>query len=153
MPSVVRGGLLGTITEKVCSADRPWGSLAVTVTVALPRATPITLALLPSPEALATPELEVSTVYCRVSPSGSLKYPERSTVSVSLDCNTRSGMDPSPTGERLGTTTEKLCSTDSSSVSRAVTTTVAVSREIPTTIRVSSEMPTVAIPASDTLAS
>ena len=44
-----------TVTMKVCVALRPPGSVAVTVTVALPGATPVTLTTPPETLTVATP--------------------------------------------------------------------------------------------------
>ena len=63
-------------------ADRPGGSLAVTVTVAEPTATPTTVTWLPDADAVATPGLSDDAVYVSASPSGSRKYPDTSSVTI-----------------------------------------------------------------------
>ena len=68
-----------TVTPKVWVALRPPGSVAVTVMVALPGASPITLRSLPETLAVATLEASEAAPYLRASPSGSEKAPERST--------------------------------------------------------------------------
>ena len=45
-----------TVTPKVCGALRPPGSVAVTVTLAVPGATPVTVTVLPETLTVATPE-------------------------------------------------------------------------------------------------
>ena len=55
------GARFGTVTEKLCPASRPPGSLAVTVTDALPGATPATLTVVSDMYAVATPRFDDST--------------------------------------------------------------------------------------------
>ena len=50
------GARFGTVTEKLCSASRPPGSLAVTFTDALPGATPATVTVVSDMDAVATLE-------------------------------------------------------------------------------------------------
>ena len=54
-------------------AGRPAGSLAVTVTVAEPAATPVTVTWLPDADATATRELLDEAAYVSAFPSGSRK--------------------------------------------------------------------------------
>ena len=75
MVPTARGGLFGTVTEKLWVAVSPPGSVAVTVTVAVPRATPSTFTRLPLTATVATLASEVSAVY--VSRSRSSKYDRR----------------------------------------------------------------------------
>ena len=72
--SETSGGRFGTVTVKLCSIERPPGSVAVTVTVAVPWPTPATVREAPDAEAVATPSSEEVAAYERSSPSGSLKY-------------------------------------------------------------------------------
>ena len=53
--SPATGARFGTVTSKLDSADRPSGSVAVTVSVALPCDTASTLTVLPDTETRATP--------------------------------------------------------------------------------------------------
>ena len=48
-----------TIVVKDCIAERPPGSVAVTVTSALPGDTPVTVTVLPDTDAVATPGSDV----------------------------------------------------------------------------------------------
>ena len=63
----------GTLTPNVCVADRPPGSAAVTVIVAVPRATPRTLTTLPATAGAAMPGSEDVAAKLSGSPSGSRK--------------------------------------------------------------------------------
>ena len=60
------GVRFGTVTAKLCWAERPPASVAVTVTVALPAATPVTVATLPATatEAISTSELAAVVSQC-----------------------------------------------------------------------------------------
>ena len=69
------GGRLpcSTSTRTSCVTDAPPGSLAVTVTVAVPALTAEIVATLPATEAVATAASEVVAAYISASSSGSLK--------------------------------------------------------------------------------
>ena len=54
------GARFGTVTGKLCSASRPPGSRAVTVTDALPGATPPTVTVVSDRDAVATPGFDDS---------------------------------------------------------------------------------------------
>ena len=56
--SETSGARFGTVTVKLCSAGRPPGSVAVTVTVAVPWPTAATVREAPEAEAVATPSSE-----------------------------------------------------------------------------------------------
>ena len=56
------GARFGTVTEKLCSPSRPPGSLAVTVTDALPGATAVTVTVLPATDTATTAGLDDAAV-------------------------------------------------------------------------------------------
>ena len=61
MVNVGSGARFGTVTENLCSATKPPGSLAVTVTDALPGATPATVTVvsdISDRDAVATPRFD-----------------------------------------------------------------------------------------------
>ena len=70
-----RSGALAalTVTATPCAAVRPPGSRAVTVTVAAPSATPVSVRALPEVAADTTAAFDVAAVYVSGSPSGSRK--------------------------------------------------------------------------------
>ena len=67
------GVRFGTVTSKLCWAVVPSTSRAVTVTVASPCSTPVTVTTVPARTTTATPGSEVSAKNVSASPSGSLK--------------------------------------------------------------------------------
>ena len=67
------GAWLGTVTSKVCVAVNSSGSRAVTVTIALPPATPLTATTLPDTDTATRDAFDDVAPYCSVSPSGSVK--------------------------------------------------------------------------------
>ena len=71
-----------TVTATLCAAVRPPGSLAVTVTVAVPSATPTIVRMLPDIETDTTPAADVAAENPSASPSGSRKYDTTSSVTV-----------------------------------------------------------------------
>ena len=66
------GGGAVTVTSKVSEIRRPPGSVAVTVTVAVPAATPVRLSVVPLRDTVAVPVLLDDADSVRASPSGSL---------------------------------------------------------------------------------
>ena len=83
---------------KVCVAESPPGSEAVTVTMALPAPTAVTRAVAPETAAVATPGSDETAVQVRLSPSGSLKYAASSTDSVFPTSTVNAGMRPTAMG-------------------------------------------------------
>ena len=138
------GARLGTSTTKLCWAVRPPGSLAVTVTVVLPGDTPVTRALLPEIDIVATLAFADSAVWVSASPSGSLKYRDTSIRTVSPAKSSWSGIAPTATGARLGTLTVKTCCAVRPSGSLAVTVTVVLPWDTPVTNALLPEIDTVA---------
>ena len=133
------GARLGvsTATPTRCVALRPPGSVAVTVTVAVPSATPLSVSALPDTLADTTAAFDVVAAYPSASPSGSLKYEARSSVAVRPTSMLRAGIEPEGAGARLGvcTVTETFCVALRPSRSVAVTTTAAVPSATPTMVR------------------
>ena len=70
--SVTRSAFL-TATWKLCWAERPSRSRAVTVMVAIPLATAVTVTVLPDIDAVALAGPEEAAAYVSSSPSGSSK--------------------------------------------------------------------------------
>ena len=116
---------MGTVTPKLCAAVAPSVSVAVTVTVADPFATAVTLITLPDTSAVASAPSLVTAVYASSSPSGSLKCGDISTVAASPTSIVRATTDSPATGARLGTVTAKAWVAVNPSVSVTVTVTVA----------------------------
>ena len=146
------GGRFGTVTSKLCSANRPPGSCAVTVTVAFPFATPDTVTVLPDTE---TPTRAVSddvAAYSSASRSGSTKYPDPSNATTLSTCTSRSAITPTASGARFRTVTRKLRSADSPSGSRAVTVTMALPTATPVAVTRLPETVTVTGVVSDAAA-
>ena len=117
------GGRLGTTTSKLCEARSSPGSVAVTVTTALPRARAATASVLPETDARATRASETTAEYASTSPSGSAKKGATSTVAVRPTSIRRSRRVLVTVGDRLATATAKSCAALSPSVSVAVTLT------------------------------
>lgn len=105
MLPLASGARLGTVTSKLWSADAPCGSVAVAVTVAVPALAAVIVTVLPDHVTLATVDADDEAEYVSASPSGSLKYCERSTVASSPACTVCAGMFPRASGTRLGTVT------------------------------------------------
>ena len=99
MVSCGSGARFGTVTEKPCSASRPPGSLAVTVTDALPGATPATVTVVSDMDAVAIPESDDMAEYASASPLGSVKH--AATVVVSPAWTVTSAMGPQAEGGLL----------------------------------------------------
>ena len=76
------GARFGTVTPKLCSADSPPGSTAVTVTVALPTARPVTVTMLCATVTATRVVSDADAEYSSASPSGSAKYPATSTTTT-----------------------------------------------------------------------
>ena len=98
-----------TLTSKVATALKPLESRAVTVIVATPRARAETTTEAPDVDAAATPALDEAAVNDRLSPSGSVKYVDASSVTVSPVAMDWLGIVPTGSGVRFGTVTSKLC--------------------------------------------
>ena len=79
-------------------ADKPPGSLAKTVTTAVPGATPAIVRILPDTETAAIPTSETVAAYARASPSASLKNGVRSTDADWRAEMVWAGMEPTPSG-------------------------------------------------------
>ena len=126
-----------TVTSKVWLALRPPGSVAVTVMVALPGASPITLRSLPETLAVATLEASEAAPYLRASPSGSENAPEMSTGASVFSTKTWSGIAPDTVGARLAllTVTSKVWLALRPPGSVAVTVMVALPGASPITLR------------------
>ena len=90
------GARFGTATGKLCSASRPPGSLAVTVTDALPGATAVTVTVVSDRDAAATSGFDDVTEYVSTSSLGSLKH--AATVVVSPAWTVTCGMEPQAAG-------------------------------------------------------
>ena len=146
------GRLFGTVAVNVTAADvafdAPLLSLAVTLIVAVPHATPRTVNLLPLTETVATDlSSEVAPTVCvsPVSPSVTVA------VSVAVDPRdtVRSEIDPT-TGRLFGTVTSNRAGGDVSFAaplsSLAVTVIVAEPRDTPVSVSVLSYSDTVATP-------
>ena len=85
VPSGTGSWLAGTtVTSNVWVAESPPGSVAVTVTVALPAATPATVTSAPETLTVANASSEEAALYVSSSPSGSLKLPDTSTAVAEL---------------------------------------------------------------------
>ena len=86
MGSVAPGGRLGTVTVKLWEAVRPSGSVAVAVTTASPSERGVRVRV-PSLEEISSATmspLDTAAAQVSGSPSGSVKWSVRSTVSASL---------------------------------------------------------------------
>ena len=80
---VAVGARLSTVTAKLWRADRPPGSMTVTVRVASPVTPARTVSVVPLADAVATRLLLDAISTCSASPSGSLKWRTRSSAAVS----------------------------------------------------------------------
>ena len=96
-------GRTSTPNDKV--AVRPPGSRAVTVTIALPRASATTRTVSSTAAALTTAGSEDAASYTSGSPSGSVKYSDGSTRTVSPAVSVRAEIGPAASGARFGTVT------------------------------------------------
>ena len=114
------------MTVKLCSAERPPGSVAVTVTVAVPWLTAATVRVAPDTDTVATPSSEEVAEWERSSPSGSPKCPESSTSAVSPTWASASGIGSETSGARFGTVTLNIVRLTRPSGSVAVTVTVVI---------------------------
>ena len=90
-----------TATPKVCGALRPPGSVAVTVMVALPGATPVTVTVLPETLTVATPGVSEVAAKVSASPSGSVNAPETLTVVCASASTVTSGIVAVAVGARF----------------------------------------------------
>ena len=120
------GSRLGTSTAKLCVAVASLESWAVTVTVTSPWSTPVYVTVLPFTLTVTTEGFEELASYSSGSPSGSWKFDDTSTSSLSPTYTESSEMVPTASGSWFSTTTVKLCSAFASSGSAAVTVTVAL---------------------------
>ena len=91
------GGRFGTRTWKLCRASRPPGSVATTVTTAVPGATAVIVTVLPATWTVATPTSELNASKSSASPLGSRKH--RSTTTVSPTAMVWSGSVPHSSGD------------------------------------------------------
>ena len=123
-----------TLTRKLWVAERPPGSVAVTVMVTVPVRLPLTVTLLPETLTSTLVVLDEVAVYVRPSPSGSLKYGATSNETDRSISTVRFSIVPSPTGAWLGTVTWKLWLATRPAESRAVTVTVALPPATPATV-------------------
>ena len=146
------GRLFGTValnrTPADVSFDASLSSSAVTVIVASPRDTPVTVSVLPSTDTVATLlSLEIAVTSC-VSP---LSPSVTSTVTVAVPGGSRgtvtSEIGPT-TGWLFGTVTSNSADPDAPQRSVAVTVTVAVPRDTPRTVTVLPDTDTVATSSS-----
>ena len=143
------GGRLGTVTTKLWVAERPPGSVAVTVTTTSPFATAAMVNTAPSTLAARRLESDTATAYPSPCPSGSLKYPDTSRVAESPTINSRSAIVPTVVGGRFGTTTRKLCCAFRPVGSVAIIVTSATPGETAVTVTVLPAATAVATPGSE----
>ena len=143
-----------TVTPTRCVALRPPGSVAVTITVAVPFATPVSVSVLPDTLADTTPAFDVAAAYPSASPSGSLKYEATSSVAVRPGLRLWAGIESDGAGARLGvsTVTAMRCVALRPPGSVAVTVTVAVPSATPVSVSVLPDTPTDTMPAFDVAA-
>ena len=141
-------------TARSCVADRPPGSVAVTVTVALPAATPTTTTVASDAVTVTTAMSELAAVYVSASPSGSLKFSATCTVTSPPWSKVSSPSEPTATGGWLPASTVTLidCVAVAPSGSRAVTVTVALPAATPVIVTVLPATEAVATPASEVVA-
>ena len=127
---------LATKAANTCVADSPPGSVAVSDTKDVPTSIPTSVSIVPSSEAVATVVSSLSTVRVRVSPSGSVKVPETSRVTVPPTARSWCGIVSVSTGPRLTVVTVKLavCVADSPSGSVAVSVIVVSPAPTATTV-------------------
>ena len=127
-------------------AERSPGSVAVTVTVALPAATPVTVTSAPETLTVATVSSEEAAVYVSSSPSGSLKLPDTSTVTESPGATPWSAIVSTASGLWLttATVTSNIWVAERSPGSVAVTPTIAAPGPTPTTVTIEPSTVTVA---------
>ena len=149
MLPLATGVRLGTVTARFCVAEAPCGSFAVTVTVAVPALTAVTVSVPEETDTLATPDADDDAENVRASSSGSVKYGEMSTVAVLSACTVCAGMLPLASGARLGTVTRKPCVANAPPGSVAVTVTVTMPALTAATVTALPETDTVATPGSD----
>ena len=117
-----------TLTRKLWVAERPPGSVAVTVMVAVPTPSPVMVRVLPDRLTVTLAVLEDVALCVRWSPSGSLKYGETSSEKDLFRSTARFPTVPTASGVRLGIVTWKRRLADRPAESRAVTVTVAFPR-------------------------
>ena len=133
--SVTSGARFGTVTAKLCRAERPPPSVAVTVTSAVPDATPATVKTLPDTATLTRVVSDDAAPNSRSSPSGSEKCPATSTSDTPPTATSRSPISPTASGARFGTVTAKLCWAERPPPSVAVTVTSAAPDATPATVK------------------
>ena len=146
------GAWFGTVTEKLCATSSPPGSRAVTVTVVLPTAIPVTVTILPDTAAVARVVSDETAVYVSVSPSGSAKYTAASNTSKLSTNTSPSGIVSAITGAWFVTFTAKLWVAARPSGSRAVTVTIASPAARPVTLSALPDTVTVAVAGAPELA-
>ena len=149
------GARLGTstVTSTLCVALRPSGSVALTVTVAVPSATPVSVSVLPDIDTDTAWAFDVVAAYRSTSPSGSLKYEATSSVAVLPTSTLRAGIEPAGAGARLDfTVTSALCVPVRPPGSVAVTVTVAVPSATATMVRLLPDIDTETTPTFDEVA-
>ena len=150
---------MGTLTE----ADRPSGSLAVTVTSVAPTASASAATTLPSTDTETTDEFPLVAAKVSASPSGSLKNGAASTRTVSPTVAVCAGATgtaapgatgTAATGARLGsvTVTLALAAVESPAGSRAVAVTVVVPAATAAMVRLAPDTDAVATPGLDEIA-
>ena len=148
MESDSTGARFATVTPTVIETDAPPGSVAVTASVAAPAPTATTARVSADTEADATAPSETSTAKPSVSPSGSLKWSDRSMKTESDGTSSRAGMESATTGGRFGTATTKFCVAESPPGSRAVTVISLVPRPMAASVSVPPETVAVATAGS-----
>ena len=144
------GVRLGTVTTKPWTASRPPGSRAVTVTPALPLATPVSVRVSPATTANTRPVSAETAEYSSESRSGSAKNGATASAVTLSTSSTRSSIESTAAGARFGTVTANPCATSNPPGSRAVTVTVVLPTAIPVTVTVlAADIATVARVVSD----
>ena len=136
------GARLGTVTVNVCVAASPSASMAVIVNVAFPLWVASITRVAPERESVTATVSEAAAAKPRGSPSGSLKWGETSSSTVSPTWTIRSGMEPTGTGGWLRTVKSNSCVAFRPSTSIAVTVTAAPPLATATTVMI--------VPATET---
>ena len=98
------GGRFGssTVTLPLAVAESPPGSRAVTVMVAVPAPTAVTVTVVPDSATPTVPGAEDIAVYVNASPSGSVNNDAAFTVTDSPTVRVWAAIDPEATGGRFG---------------------------------------------------
>ena len=147
------GARFGTVSSNVCSARRPPGSSAVTVTSTVPGHTADTRTDEPVADAVATNASDDLASNVSGSSSGSANAPDTATDRTPPARNVTAGKRPTGTGARFGTVASNVCVACNPPGSSAVTVTVAVPPETGVTDTSEPDTDTVATAVADDVAS